>query len=791
MNGAKEQRMQNSASEQEGLIRDLRRNIAVMQKEQAENSRLYQALLEMSPDMMFIIGRDEKYYFVNNPAASLADRKPADMVGRRLREFFPPDIAEYHLERVRRVFETGEPVVNEVPFLLPPRQIWAESRMIPVKNSSGEVISVLCITRDVTDQKLAENALRESEERFKQVIEQMPYPVEIFSPDGTAVMVNTAFLELMKIPSSELVIGKYNLFTDPIAAEIGIIDEVRKAFAGATVYFSELAFSMDKINKDYFAGKNVTVFLDTTVFPVYLMPGELFHVVVIYKDITERRQAQRALQENEKKMRTQYKCFPVPTYTWQNSGDDFILVDFNDAALHFTAGALRNLLGKKLSEVFRHDPKVLREMTQCLNERTVVTAESSYVFPISKTEKYLNVTYVFVEPDLVMVHTEDITEKQKLEQEIRRAEHLESIGLLAGGIAHDFNNLLAGIFGYISLAREYGKTNENVKDSLDKAMLVFGQAKALTQQLLTFSKGGSPVRKLASIAEILSDMCAFVLAGSDVKAEPSFSGELWNCEVDTGQLSEVINNVLINAQQAMPGGGVIDITAENYTVHEHRTIPLKPGRYVKIGIQDHGIGIAEKHLSRVFDPFFSTKQQGSGLGLTIAYSIIKRHEGHIEVQSQPGKGTLVRIYLPASNQAALSPVVYDGELRTGHGRILLMDDEEFLLDAIGKVITSLGYRVEGVRNGHDAVEVYKKEKLAGEAFDAVILDLTIPGGMGGKQAMQEIQRIDPGVRAIATSGYSEDPVIADPRSSGFRGALRKPYSIEELSLVIQKVLSEP
>ena len=215
-------------------------------------------------------------------------------------------------------------------------------------------------------------------------------------------------------------------------------------------------------------------------------------------------------------MRTQYKGFPLPTYTWQKIGDDFIFVDFNDAAYDFTAGGVQKLLGKKVSEVFSHEPAVITEMAKCLSEKSVITVESQHIFPITRTEKNLNVTYVFVEPDLVMVHTEDVTEKQKMEQEIRRAEHLESLGLLAGGIAHDFNNLLAGVFGYIGLAREYGKENQNVKDCLDKAMLVFGQAKALTQQLLTFSKGGSPVRKLASIGDLLRDMATFVLAGSEV-----------------------------------------------------------------------------------------------------------------------------------------------------------------------------------------------------------------------------------------------------------------------------------
>jgi nitrogen-specific signal transduction histidine kinase/CheY-like chemotaxis protein len=390
-----------------------------------------------------------------------------------------------------------------------------------------------------------------------------------------------------------------------------------------------------------------------------------------------------------------------------------------------------------------------------------------------------------------MVHTVDVSEKQKMEQEIRRAEHLESIGLLAGGIAHDFNNLLAGVFGYMGLAREYGKNNDSVRECLDKGMLVFGQAKALTQQLLTFSKGGEPVRKLASIGDLLRDMSTFVLAGSDVKPEISIPQDQWACEVDTGQIGEVINNLLINAQQAMPGGGIIHISMENTIVKEHCVLPLAAGKYVKISIKDHGTGIPKNQLGRVFDPFFSTKQAGSGLGLTIAYSIIKKHEGHIEISSEINVGTEVRIYLPASQEKMARSIQQHEEPKRGHGRILLMDDEQFLLDAISKIMRTLGYTVETARSGQDAVEMYRKENQSQASFDAVILDLTIPGGMGGKQAIQEIQKIDPLVKAIATSGYSEDPVIADPPAYGFRGALRKPYSIEELSAMLEKVLSEP
>jgi two-component system, cell cycle sensor histidine kinase and response regulator CckA len=786
-----EHRMKSSPQEHDVVIRKLNQDIAALQKEKAESGLLRQAFLEMPQDMVFIVDKSGKYVFVNNAAASSLDTAPDAMIGKSIRDFTPHDVARYLERHVDKVFETGEPFVNEMPFLLPPRHLWVYERMIPVRGASGEVLSVAIITHDITDQKLAENALRESEERFRQIIEQMPYPVEIFSPDGTAVMANSAFLDMMKIPSTDLIIGKFNLFSDPFIGQIGIADQVRKAFNGSTVFLSDMAFPLDKIDKKYCVGEKETIFLETTFFPVYLQPGELFHVVAIFKDVTERRLIEIALQENERKMRTQYKCFPLPTYTYQSTGDDFIFVDYNDAAIHFTAGGAQKLLGKRLSEIFRHDPKVIADMKRCLHEKTVFTVESPHVFPISKTEKYLNVTYVFVEPDLVMVHTVDVTEKQKMEREIRRAEHLESIGLLASGIAHDFNNLLAGVFGYIGLAREYGKANDNVKDSLDKAMLVFGQAKALTQQLLTFSKGGSPVRKLASIAELLRDMSSFVLAGTDVKPEFSIPEDLWACEVDTGQLSEVINNLLINAQQAMPDGGVIRIAAENLTVEDRRELRLGAGRYVEISIRDHGIGIPSDQLNRIFDPFYSTKQQGSGLGLTIAYSIIKKHDGHLDISSQVGVGTVARILLPASHESIKAAADPMENLIRGQGRILLMDDEEFLLDALAKIIRTLGYTVDTVHSGLDAIAMYRQAELSRNPFDAVILDLTVPGGMGGKQAMQEMHRLYPDVKAIATSGYSEDPVIADPTAFGFRGALRKPYSIEELSAVLDKVLSEP
>ncbi|MBD2100334.1 GAF domain-containing protein [Leptolyngbya sp. FACHB-261] len=381
-------------------------------------------------------------------------------------------------------------------------------------------------------------------------------------------------------------------------------------------------------------------------------------------------------------------------------------------------------------------------------------------------------------------------EKQKMEEELIKARKLESIGILAGGIAHDFNNILTIILGNVSLAQMDAHPDSQIYARLTEARKASQRAKDLTQQLLTFSKGGAPIKKTASIAELIKDTLGFGLRGSNVKCELSIAEDLWPVEMDEGQISQVLNNLIINANQAMPDGGTVQVKVENIELEEESFLPLAGGQYVKISIQDQGIGIPEEHLSKIFDPYFTTKQKGSGLGLSTSYSIIKNHGGLIDVESELEVGTEFCIYLPASQNQILAEAEEEKNSTAGKGKILVMDDEEKVREIAGKMLTHFGYDVGFAKDGLEAVELYKKAKKADQPFDAVIMDLTVPGGVGGKEAIKKLLRFDPGVKAIVSSGYSNDPLVAQFQQYGFRGLLAKPYEIEKLHEVLSKILTE-
>jgi two-component system cell cycle sensor histidine kinase/response regulator CckA len=388
----------------------------------------------------------------------------------------------------------------------------------------------------------------------------------------------------------------------------------------------------------------------------------------------------------------------------------------------------------------------------------------------------------------------DITERQRNDAERRKAETLEQLGLLAGGIAHDFNNLLTAIIGNISLASLLLPPNNEMASRLDDAKNASMRARDLAQQLLTFARGGAPIKKAASIGKLIQDTVSFSLRGSHNRSEFHFGADLWPAEVDSGQISQVIANLVVNADQAMPNGGTLHVSCDNfrYTSATTPAIPdLPPGDYIRISIRDEGVGIPEKYLKRIFDPYFTTKPKGNGLGLATAYSIIKNHNGLVTVESEVHVGSTFNLYLPAAfnQEIALEQPCAASETISGKGRVLIVDDEEAIRALVEFTLTRLGYEVTQAATALEGVNIYRQKFETGERFDAVILDLTLPGGMGGKEALKKLLEIDPTVNAIVSSGYATDATMSRYQDFGFRGVIAKPYEAAALGKVVHDVIN--
>jgi len=499
-------------------------------------------------------------------------------------------------------------------------------------------------------------------------------------------------------------------------------------------------------------------------------------------DLEERQQAEQELRKSQSILNKIFEANP----------DHLVVIDRNLRIVH------SNWLGG-----YEYVPAEIRQQnTYCYeayNPGQNKPCESCAALEVFKTGKpvftemynarigYLEIRAVPIVDEsgnvlMVAEHIRDITEKKKMEEELLKAQKLESLGVLAGGIAHDFNNLLTAILGNISLAKMFAEPATKAFARLADAERACESASRLTQQLLTFSRGGAPVKKTASIVQIISDSAGFMLRGSNVKCEFSLQNDLWAADVDEGQMGQVINNLVINADQAMPDGGVISITAENVTINASDLLPLPDGRYILISIQDQGEGISPQNLAKIFDPYFTTKERGSGLGLATVYSIIKRHQGHLDVESTEGAGTVFRLYLPASDKE-IEPVHDTGTAanpRGGSGRILVMDDEELIREIAREILTHLGYEVVVCGDGKSALALYREALNSGHRYDAVIMDLTIQGGMGGMETMKALLVIDPAVKGIVSSGYNNDPILAHYRDLGFSGMVSKPYTVREL-----------
>ncbi|HVZ35129.1 MAG TPA: ATP-binding protein, partial [Polyangiaceae bacterium] len=376
------------------------------------------------------------------------------------------------------------------------------------------------------------------------------------------------------------------------------------------------------------------------------------------------------------------------------------------------------------------------------------------------------------------------------------AQRLESVGVLAGGIAHDFNNLLTVITANVSFAlRKIDGSEPQLAVILEDVLGACERAVSLTKQLLTFAGGGAPVRKPTSLGELVRASVDFALHGSKSSAVYDIPAELEPVDVDPGQISQVITNLVINADEAMPAGGVIEVRCRNRHLGEGELHGCAPGEYVELAITDHGVGVAPEVAARLFEPYFSTKQRGSGLGLATAYSIAKRHEGALSVDSRPGAGATFRVLLPVAaglpeSEPAASALPDRRRRSTVKGRVLVMDDESAVRAVEAVILTDLGYEVETTADGAQAIHAFVVARQKEQPFDVVLLDLTVRAGMGGLETLQHLRQIDAGLCAIATSGYAPDPVLATPQRYGFVASLPKPFRKHELGAIVQRVLRQ-
>ncbi len=495
--------------------------------------------------------------------------------------------------------------------------------------------------------------------------------------------------------------------------------------------------------------------------------------------------------------------------TLRSIGDAVIATDdqgdvrfLNTVAEELTGWSEAEAVGRPLTEVFdivNEDTGARAEnpVARALREGIVVgLANHTALISRDGTETPIADSAAPIRDDDSEIHGvvmvfRDVTQQRQQEREMRRMAKLESVGLLAGGIAHDFNNILTSVIGNVSCAKLPGMSPVERDEVLTEAEQAVWRARDLTQQLLTFASGGVPVKEVASLAELVEEAAGFALRGSSARCDLAPPDDLWPVEVDTGQFNQVFHNLMINADQAMPDGGTVAVELANVELGHDNERSLPRGRYVQVTVSDEGIGIAADHLSRVFDPYFTTKHRGSGLGLAVCHSVIAHHGGALRVESELGVGTTFHVLIPATAARATHATKIGEGLAQGQGRILVMDDDGAVNALVNRMLVRLGYEVVTSFDGAEAAGLFEAAAAAGKPFDVVLLDLTVPGGIGGRETLELLLEIDPGVRAVVCSGYSQDPVLADPTRYGFAAAVVKPFRVQTLAQIIQDVNERP
>ena len=627
----------------------------------------------------------------------------------------------------------------------------------------------ITILEDVSEKLKTEELLIKSQQRYRKIVEYFPYPIFVTTPEGNSVYINPAFTKILGYTIEDIPgvnIWYQKAYPDPEYSKLNREEFESPHYLKTGPRERHITCKNGDI-KDF-------ILQDITI-------GD--EDITIFRDISAQRKAEINFQE-----------------IVENSKELIIIFD-NKGNIQMINPAVSEIMGYSEDEVINHSP-----LEFILPEFHALLLSWVAIKPVDLRETTLQeidarkkngeiITIEFSTRNIVrdgisiglLTIGRDISDRKKINEERFRQQKIESIGLLAGGLAHDFNNILVSIMGNINLLQmEEGTSSKDQQELLTDLEKAAYQARDLTKQLLTFSRGGAPIKKPESMEEVIRDSANFILRGSKSKCIFNFESNLPPVDIDVGQINQVLNNLLINASQAMPDGGMIDISAFCEEIESNSTIPLVSGRYVKLIIADKGIGIPKPLRHKIFEPYFTTKSAGTGLGLTMSYSILKKHKGYITFSSKENEGTIFYIYLPISQKNLQINPKQKKKINIYHSRVFVLDDDENIHKFLRRAFSQLGLEMVSCYNGDDILENFQAAEQSGNKIDLVFMDLTIPGGMGGKDAVKILRKKFPNLKIIVFSGYSNDPVLANFKDYGFDDFLEKPFSIDQLQALLSK-----
>jgi len=655
---------------------------------------------------------------------------------------------------------------------------------VPVRSADGKIVAVIQTVQDITEQRRSREELEFNNIVLTTQQETSIDGILLVDENNRIISYNRRFVALWDIPPGLVAAGN----DEPVLRYVATQVADQENFLTRVHYLYQ---HKEETSRDEIVLTDGRSF-DRYSAPVLASDGKYFGRVWNFRDISQRKQMELALRESEERYRRLVEHSPeaifvhtMGRFTFMNATAAKLLGAerpedlYGRMALDFVHPEHREIVRARIENAWALGDNPLIEELLVRLDGSIVPVEMVSVNFNSRGE------------GSVLAIARDISDRKRMQEELIKAHKLESLGILAGGIAHDFNNILTGILGNLSLANARLDPSHAVARYLIDCEKAAVRASKLTQQLLTFARGGEPVKKLIDAGHLLRETVSFVFRGSNVIADLDLADNLWCIEADSGQINQALHNVLINAIQAMPGGGEVAISARNEIFEADNAYLVSAGNYLRIAIEDQGCGIPAEYLGRIFDPYFTTKAAGTGLGLASVYSIIKRHGGAVEASSTAGAGSCMVLYLPAVScnkpEDETDSTIPD---LTGSGRILLMDDEDLIREIATEILRFAGYQVESCINGSEAVELYRAAWEQGVPYAAVILDLTIPGAMGGKEAASLLLNINPNALLIVSSGYSNDPVVADYRRYGFSGSVSKPFDVKGLLAELGRLIRE-